>query len=309
MRIGVAAENRGSEKRVILRPQELAEIAARHEVRVEKNAGIGVGIGDEEYVKAGAGIAERKDIYASDLVIRIKKPMEEELKLMRRGGVIMSMLHLKGKPELAELLKKYGINAIALEEIRDQFGERMVEALHQTGYLGMEKAFELWGRDPGAAVVKIMGYGHVSWGAIQCAARKLARVVVLNKKDIYEMKKHIPGTDILVNALNWPYELRGKVLLVTKKMLKFFKKGSVIVDLTVNPAGQSPIETAHPTNLDSISYAVDGVIHTACWGWPGLDPVNITRRYSLQVAPILLETADKGIENVPDHIRRAVFKV
>jgi alanine dehydrogenase len=228
---------------------------------------------------------------------------------MTPGSAIMSMLHLPGNPKLADLLKNHRINAVALEEIKDPFGRRKVESLHQAGYLAMEKGFELWGKEPSKAVVKIMGYGNVACGAIQCAARKLAKVMILNKKDICEMEKHIPETDLLVNAVNWPMEKRGKVFLIKKDMLGLFKKGAVIVDVVSNPAGQSPIETMRPTTLDNISYEVDGVIHTSCWSWPGLDPVNVSKRYSIQVAPIVTEIADKGLENCSDYIKKAVFKL
>lgn len=293
MDIGIARENRPNEKRVILRPEELKEIAAAHRVFVEKGAGEGVGIKDEDYKKAGANIADAKKIYSCPLVVRIKEPNEEELRLMKPGSAIMSMLHLVSNAKLRNLLEKYKISGIAMEKIRDVFGRRRIEALYYSGFLGMEKAFQLWGGDPAKCAVKIMGYGNVAFGAIQCAARKFARLQMLNKHDFGEMQKHIPGTDILANAINWPMEKRGKELFITRDMLRLFKKGAVIVDLISNPKGQSPIETMHPTYLDNISYEVDGVIHTSCWSWPGLDPVNISRRYSIQVAPILKEIADR----------------
>jgi alanine dehydrogenase len=309
MKIGIAAENRPNEKRVILRPQELKDIAARHEVLVEKGAGAGIGTGDSEYEKVGARIADKKEVYACALVVRIKAPVEEEVRLMKPGSTIMSMMHLRAVPLLAELLKKYRVNAVPLEKIKDEFGRRKIEALHETGYLGMEKALELWGGDPEKAVVKVMGYGNVACGAIQCAARKFARVAVLNKRDIFEMEKHIPGTDVLVNGLKWPHGVRGKVILIRREMLKLFKKGSVILDLIANPPGQSPIETCHPTTLDNIAYEVDGIIHACCWGWPGLDPVGVSRRYSIQLAPILLEIADKGFENAPEFVKNAMVRI
>lgn len=105
----------------------------------------------------------------------------------------------------------------------------------------MECGFKLWGQDPATATVKIMGYGSVAMGAIRCAARKLAKVEILNKKNFLEMEKHIPGTDILV----------------------------------------------------------DGIYHTSCWGWPGLEPKEIAKRYSLQVAPILRDIANKGLDKCP----------
>ena len=128
------------------------------------------------------------------------------------------------------------------------------------------------------------------------------------REAIYQMEKHIPGTDILVNGINWPMEKRGKVFLITKEMLALFKPGAVICDLISNPPGQSPIQTMHPTSLEHISYVVDGVIHTSCWAWPGLNPKEVSRRYSLQVAPILLAIADNGIDNIPEYIKKAVVK-
>ncbi|MFC1508120.1 hypothetical protein ACFL60_00350 [Candidatus Omnitrophota bacterium] len=295
MDIGIARENRPDEKRVVLRPEELKGIVSNHNVFVEKSLGEGIGIKDSEYEKIGAKVSERKLVYSCPIVVRLKEPNESELSLMKPGSTMMSMLHLPGNPALKSLLKKYRITGIAMEEIKDVFGKRKIEAYYETGYIGMEKGFELWGKDPSKCFVKIMGYGNIAFGAIQCTARKFAGLEILNKNDFNDMEKHIPGTDILVNAINWPMEKRGKVILVTRKMLKLFKKGSVILDLASNPKGQSPIETMHPTYLDDISYVVDGVIHSSCWGWPGLDPVNISRRYSMQIAPILKEIADKGL--------------
>ncbi|MBU0671823.1 MAG: hypothetical protein KJ732_02210 [Candidatus Margulisbacteria bacterium] len=309
MKIGIAREDRKGENRVVMQPSEIRSLTGKHQVLVEKDAGLGVGIENKLYERAGARIASKKDVYACPLVVKIKEPIESELKLMRPDSAILSMLHLRSRPHLAKLLQKYKINAIAMEGIRDQFGTRMIEALHETGYLGMLKGFELWGKDPSKAVVKVMGYGNIAQGAIQAAARKFAKVMVLNKRDVNEMEKHIPGTDILVDGIYWPYHLRGKVYLVKKNMLKLLKPGAVIVDLVANPAGKSPIETVRPTTLSDISYKVDGVIHTACWGWPGLDPVNISKRYSIQVLTILTKIANKGLNDLPDFIKSAYYEV
>jgi alanine dehydrogenase len=308
MDIGILSENRPGEKRVILRPDELKEIASGHRVFVEKGAGLGIGVEDAGYEKAGAKIAGAKEVLGCALVVRLKEPKEEELAAMKPGSVIMSMLHLPGNSALRDLLKKYGLNAIAMDEIRDPLGSRMIEALHEAGYSGMRKGFELWGGDPEKCVVKIMGYGNVACGAIQYAARKSARVMILNKKDFRNMREHIPGTDILVNGINWPQELRGREFIITRDMLKLFKKGAVMADLVSNPPGQSPIETMHPTTLEDIAYEVDGVIHASCWSWPGLDPVNVSRRYSLQTAPIIKAIADNGIDRMPAYIKAALFR-
>lgn len=306
MNIGICAENRPQEKRVVLLPQDLKSLVSDHTVFVEQGAAAGIGIENSEYENIGAKVVDRQTVYRAQLVVRLKEPKEEELAMMKPGAVVFSMMHFAGNPQLRDLFKKYGISAIAMEKIKDHFGQRKIEALHQVGYLGMGKGFQLWEGEPSRALVKVMGYGNVAYGAIQCAARKFARVVILNKQDFKNMSEHIPGTDILVNAINWPHESRGKEFIITRDMLKLFKKGAVIVDLISNPPGQSPIETMRPTNLDDISYVVDDVVHTCCWGWPGLDPVNISKRYSVQVAPILKEIADRRINNLPQYIQEAM---
>ncbi|MBN1527134.1 MAG: hypothetical protein JW919_06105 [Candidatus Omnitrophica bacterium] len=308
MDIGIISEKRPGEKRVILRPDELKALLPRHRVFVEKGAGLGIGIEDAEYEKRGARIAEAKEVLGCRLVVRLKEPKEEELAAMKEGAIIMSMMHLPGNPALRGLLRKYRLNGIAMDELTDPLGNRMIEALHEAGYQGMLKGFELWGGDPENCLVKIMGYGNVAWGAIRCAARKFARIVILNKKDFKDMREHIAGTDILVNGINWPQELRGKKFIITRDMLKLFKKGAIMVDLISNPAGQSPIETMHPTTLEDIAYKVDGVLHTSCWSWPGLDPANVSRRYSIQTAPIIKDIADNGIDDLPEYIRSALCK-
>lgn len=307
MNIGIARENRPEEKRVILRPVELKTIALTHNLFIEKGAGLGVEIEDSSYEAIGAKIVDAKQVYACPFVIRLKEPKEEELAMMKPGSVILSMMHLGGNPELRALLDKYKITAIAMDKLKNPLGRRMVESLHQTGYIGMKKGFELWGKDSSKCIVKIMGYGNVAYGAIHCSGDKFADITVLNRKDFKKMNEHIPETDILVNAINWPHELRGKELVITKKMLKLFKEGAVIVDLISNPEGQSPIESMRPTSLSNISYVVDDVIHTSCWGWPGLYPVNVSKRYSMQTAPIVKELADKGLKNFPEYIKEAMY--
>ena len=309
MRIGIAAENRPNEKRIVIQPPEIDKLAARHDVMVEKGAGLGLGISDRAFASAGCEIGSRKQVYSCHLVVRIKEPSIEEIKLMKPGSIIMSMMHIRCRPDLENALRKQGLIAIPLENIKDPFGKRKIEAIEDSGRIGMEYGFKLWGKDPSAATVKIMGYGNMSVGAIRCAARKLAKVEILNKKDFLEMQKHIPGTDILVDAINRPYrrEVEKEPFFVTREMLKLFKPGSVIVDLVSNPKNHAPVETMHPTSLDSLYYVVDGIYHTSCWGWPGLEPKTVAKRYSLQLKPILEDLADNGIDECGQAIKGAIL--
>ena len=308
MRIGIAAESRTEEKRVIIQPPEINKISSRHEVIIEKGAGIGIDITDEAFIKAGCKIGTRQEVYASDLVVRIKEPSFEEIKLMKPGAIIMSMMHLRCRPNLEAVLRKQRLMVIPLENLKDSFGKRKVEAVEDSGRIGMEYGFKLWGKDPATANVKIMGYGNMAVGAIRCAARKFAKVQILNKKDFLQMDKHIPGTDILVDAINRPYrrDVEKEPFFVPKSMLKLFKPGSVIVDLVSNPEKHAPVETMHPTTIDDLHYVVDGIYHTSCWGWPGLEPKTIAKKYSLQLAPTLKDFADNGIDGCDDSTKAAI---
>ena len=144
MRIGIAKENRTQEKRVILQPSELKGLVGSHEVLVEKGAGVGVGIMDAEYEAIGVKIGSRDEIYGCDLVIRIKEPDFDEIKLMRPGSVIMSMMHLRCRPKLEAALKKQKLVAIPLENLKNPLGNRLVEAVLDSGRIGMEYGFKLW---------------------------------------------------------------------------------------------------------------------------------------------------------------------
>jgi len=310
MKIGIAAENRPQEKRVVIQPPEINKIAKKHEVIVEKEAGLGIDITDNAFMKAGCKIGSRREVYDCDLVVRIKEPSFEEIAMMRSGSIIMSMMHIRCRPKLEEALRKQKLIAIPLENLKDTTGKRTVEAVEDSGRIGMEHAFKLWGKDPATANVKIMGYGNMAVGAIRCVARKFASLTILNKRDFLEMDKQIPGTDILVDAVNRPYrrEVTKEPPFVTREMLKLFKPGSVIVDLVSNPENHAPVETMHPTTLDNLHYMVDGIYHTSCWGWPGLEPKKIAKRYSLQLMPILRNIADKGIDKCSSLTKAAILR-
>lgn len=309
MKIGIALDNRRQERRVALRPQEVSFLAHKNEILVEHEAGDGVGFFDEDYRLAGAVPASKQQVYACPLVVKLREPNRAELALMTPGSTIFSMMHLINRPTLAKMLREYRINSISMEKIKDHLGERIIEDLHEVGYAGMMKGFELWGGDPEKATVKIMGYGKIGMGAIQAASRMRARVIALNMSQMNDMEKHLPGTDILVDALTWPSSMRGKVFLVKRNMLRLLPKGAILLGLVSNPAGKYPIQSMKPTSLAEISYNAYGVAHAACWGWSGLDAENVTRRYSLQIAPMLADIARHGLKHLPPYIKNAYLEV
>ncbi len=311
MIVGLVAENRSNDRVVALRPKEIKRLTDLGiEVVIEANAGKGVGLDDKNYIVAGATIVDRLTAYKSNLVVRINEISRNELDLMIPGNISMSMLHHKGVPQRKIDLEETRIVGVELDSINDDFGKRAVYLWELTAENGMKAGYQLSESKPEECMVKLLGYGNLARGAMTYAARSGSDVIVLNKRHMKEIEKYLPGTDILVNCVNWPFEKRGKELIITKEQVKkCMRHGSVIVDLVVNPLGHSPIETCRPTYLDNNQYQEEGVWHTCCWGWPNYNPKKASELYSKLIVPHIIEIVVKGPLNVGENIRRAYVNI
>src|SRR5881398_3397094 len=121
MTIGVPKEIKEQEQRVALLPSAANQLTRRgHSVLVEKNAGIGSGYPDEDYVKAGAEIVDHaKEVFArADMIVKVKEPLEAEFPLLRIGQILFTYLHLAASKPLTEALLKSGVTAVAYETIQ-----------------------------------------------------------------------------------------------------------------------------------------------------------------------------------------------
>src|ERR1700683_1194583 len=97
MLIGTPREIKDNEFRVGLTPGSVAELTHHgHEVLVERSAGIGSGLSDAEYVAAGARMVETpSEVFArAEMIVKVKEPLAEERKLLRRGQILFTYLHL-----------------------------------------------------------------------------------------------------------------------------------------------------------------------------------------------------------------------
>src|ERR1700746_4098756 len=121
MIIGVTKELKETEQIVALLPSGTNQLTRHgHSVLVERDAGLGSGYPDEEYVKAGGEIVEqRKEVFArADMIVKVKEPLEAEFPLLRRGQILFTYLHLAASKELTEALLKSGVTGIAYETIQ-----------------------------------------------------------------------------------------------------------------------------------------------------------------------------------------------
>ena len=310
MEIGIAKERAAgnNEIRVILLPTEVKKIVQEgHKVYIEKDAGIRVYASNEQYQKAGAVIVNSfAKIFRKELVVKIKPPLPKEFKTMK-GNILFSMLHAEQNPKYVRLLKEHKVKAVAMELIKNKYGERLVECTEMSGYQGMLMALQHSQKNPRECNILVLGYGNVATGAIEAACSLGAKVKILRKCEYGDIEHFVRGKDIVVNGISWPKVHRDhKHYIITKKMLKLLNPGAIILDLAVDYPG--PIETCRPTLLNKPCYYIDGIKHICIFGYPGLAPVSSSRRYSRQVYPLILEIAENGLEYAPEHIRNAIIQ-
>lgn len=330
MIIGVPKEVKDNEFRVGMAPAGVrAAIEAGHAVLIETGAGLGSAITDDDYAKAGAEIVNGpEEVYGkAGLVVKVKEPVESEYRFLREGLTIFTFFHLAAHPALAEALIKQNTTAIAYETVERQ--DRTLPILapmsEVAGRLSvLEGAHHLLkaygGRGvllpgvPGVerGVVAIAGAGIVGANAARMAVGLGAEVIVLDTKveslrrldDIYgpaintlvsnahNLETTLERCDLFIGAVHIPGARTPR--LVTRNMLKTMKKGSVIVDVSVDQGGS--VETIRPTTHTDPVYEVEGVIHYGVANMPGAVPRTSTFALTNVTIPYVLLLATLGVE-------------
>ena len=328
MRVGVPREIKNHEYRVGLTPAGVRELKAHgHEVLVEKHAGEGIGLSDEQYLKAGAKLAATaQDVFEkSELIVKVKEPQPRECKLLREGQVLFTYLHLAPDPAQARALVKSGCVAIAYETVTDGRGglpllAPMSEVAGRmsipAGAHALEKAQGglgvLMGGVPGVAPadVVILGGGVVGYNAARVAVGMGARVTVLDKSlprlnhldqlfdgrllTVYSttdaVEHHVARADLVIGAVLVPGAAAPR--LVTRAMLKRMRPGAVVVDVAIDQGGC--FETSKPTTHQDPTYVVEGVVHYCVANMPGGVARTSTFALTNATLPYVLALADKG---------------
>ena len=327
MIVGVPREIKKAENRVAIVPAGVEALTrAGHRVIVETTAGLGSGISDELYEKAGAHIAaSNKEVFEeAEMIIKVKEPLPPEYPLVREGQIVFTFFHFAPLPELTQAMLKAGIVGIAYETIEargrlplllpmsEVAGRMSVHAGECALHKECQGRGVLLGGVPGVepAVVLILGGGVVGTNAAKMAAGTGAFVYVLDHDldrlryldDIFEgevktimsnrrnIERLIRRADLVIGAVLIPGARAPK--LITRDMLSLMKEGAVIVDVSVDQGGCT--ETTHPTYFDDPTYVVDGIVHYCVANLPGA--VALTSTYALTNAtlPYALKLADLG---------------
>ncbi len=324
MIVGVPKEIKTREYRVGINPGGVrALVSAGHEVRIERGAGLGSGIRDEDFERAGARLVEGPEAaWDAELVMKVKEPLPDEYRFFREGLILYTYLHLAPLPELTEALVSRGVRAIAYETIETEEGslpllrpmsEVAGRMAVQAGAAHLEKEKGgkgiLLGGVPGTrrGRVVILGGGIVGSNAARIAVGMGAHVTVLDidhkrmayLEDVFQgeietlysnpqnIEEQLRRADLVVGAVLVTGARAPK--LVDDALVAAMEPGTVIVDVAVDQGGC--IETCRPTTHDEPTYAVHDVVHYCVPNMPGAVSqtstfalTNVTLRYAFDIA-------------------------
>ena len=328
MIIGVPKEIKEQEQRVALLPSAANQLARRgHSVVVEKNAGIGSGYADEDYVKAGAEIVpEAKEVFArADMIVKVKEPREAEFPLLRNGQILFTYLHLAASKPLTEALLKSGVTAIAYETIQVNNRLPLLEPMSEiAGRMSVVMGANflakynggsgvLLGGVPGVLPgrVVVVGGGTSGVNAARMATGLGADVTILdvdlerlryldlamaNANTLYSSEANlhelVADCDLLVGAVLLPGAKAPK--LITRAMLKKMKPGSVLVDISIDQGGCA--ETSRPTTHLNPVYVEEGVTHYCVANMPAAYARTATQALTNVTYHYIELLADLGLE-------------
>jgi alanine dehydrogenase len=330
MIVAVPKEVKDNEYRVGLVPAGVKALTmAGHSVLVQKSAGEGSGISDQEYVTAGAQIiGSAEEAWSrAEMVVKVKEPIASEYGLLRENLILFTYLHLAPARELTRAMLDSGVTGVAYETITNEHGQLplltpMSEVAGrmsiQVGATYLEKINGgrgvLLGGVPGVVPgrVTIIGGGVVGTNAAKIAVGFGAAVTIIDRDmerlryldDIfgsrirtlasnpYTIHESVAQSDLVVGAVLVPGAAAPK--LVTRDMLKDMPRGAVIVDVAVDQGGC--IETTKPTTHSQPTYYVENVLHYGVTNMPGAVPRTSTFALTNATLPLALKLAKYGVE-------------
>ena len=330
MKVGLPTEIKVKEFRVGMTPAGVHALAeAGHQVLVQKGAGLGSMITDEEYVAAGATMVDTAaEAWACDMVVKVKEPLAPEYEFFRPGQIIYTYLHLAAEPALTKAMLEKSVVGIAYETVQLDNGALPLLApmSEVAGRMATQVGASMLTKNAGgmglliggtagvpAAHVVIVGAGTVGLSAAKVAVGMGARVTMVDSNinrlryinDVYgqsietvysnafNIAACVKDADLLIGSVLIPGAKTPK--LVTEAMVKTMKKGSAIVDVAIDQGGCVETTARHgATYHDNPTFEEFGVIHYSVGNMPGA--VARTSTYALTNAtmPYMVALANKG---------------
>ena len=328
MKIGVPKEIKTNENRIALVPSGAETlIGAGHSVLIETGAGLGSGFSDDDYACVGATITPDADgVWRdSEMIMKVKEPIEVEWPRMRKGQLVFTYFHFAADEKLTRAHLASGATCVAYETVElptrelpllTPMSEVAGRMAVQEGAKYLEKLYGgrgvLLGGVPGVAPAKvvILGGGIVGINAAKMAAGLGAKVVILDislerlrylsdvmpanvqliHSNRHNILEQITTADLVIGGVLIPGAKAPK--LIRRADLSVMRPGSVIVDVAIDQGGC--VETIHATTHENPTYVVDGVIHYGVANMPGGVPRTSTLALTNATLPYALQLANKG---------------
>lgn len=331
MIIGVPKEIKLFENRVGLVPASVREIIrVGGVVLVQKNAGLGIGICDEDYRFVGAEVVDTaEEIFdRAQLIVKVKEPQPIECRQLREGQTIFTYLHLAPDPQQTRLLLESGVTAIAYETVTQSGGglPLLTPMSQVAGRMSIQAGAHclesaqggsgiLLGGVPGVASARVvvLGGGVVGSNALRMAIGMEADVTVIDKSvqrlqmldslfgsklsTIYAteeaIESYVTSADLVIGAVLTPGAAAPK--LITRKMLQKMRPRSVVVDVAIDQGGCC--ESSRPTTHQDPTYVVDEVVHYCVANMPGAVPRTSTFALNNATLPFVISLVTKGVKS------------
>ncbi len=329
MRIGIPREIKTLEGRVGLIPAAVAELVKHgHQLLIEQGAGNLSGYSDDDFRQAGATIvADASAVYGeAEMIIKVKEPQPTELPLLRRDHLLFCYLHLAAEPELMRGLLDIGLTGVAFETVSDGRGLPLLAPMSDiAGRVAVQVGTHLLHQPMGGrgvllggvpaaerGRVVILGAGVAGGNAAVLAAAIGAEVTVFDhSRDklaamralganvtglhpyAHEIDRAVKEADLLIGAVLIPGAKAPH--LVTAEQVKQMRKGSVIIDISVDQGGC--IETTRPTSYAEPTFVQEGVVHFGVTNMPGAVPRTASQSLSAALIPYAIRLAAGGWES------------
>ncbi|MFG2462942.1 alanine dehydrogenase [Streptomyces sp. NPDC048523] len=328
MKVGIPREVKNNEFRVAITPAGVHELVRHgHQVVIERGAGVGSSIPDEEYVAEGARILDTADeVWATaDLLLKVKEPVAEEYHRLRKDQTLFTYLHLAASKACTDALIESGTTAIAYETVElpsralpllapmSEVAGRLapqVGAYHLMRSVGGRGVLPggVPGTQPARAVV--IGGGVSGWNATQIAVGMGFHVTLLDRdinklreadkvfgtkvraimSNAFELEKAVLDADLVIGAVLIPGAKAPK--LVTNELVARMKPGSVLVDIAIDQGGC--FEDSRPTTHAEPTFQVHDSVFYCVANMPGAVPNTSTYALTNATLPYIIELADRG---------------
>ncbi|MEU5644944.1 alanine dehydrogenase [Streptomyces milbemycinicus] len=328
MKVGIPREVKNNEFRVAITPAGVHELVRDgHEVFLERGAGVGSSITDEEYTAAGASIlGSADDVWAAaDLLLKVKEPVAEEYHRLRKDQTLFTYLHLAASRECTDALLESGTTAIAYETVETAnralpllapMSEVAGRIAPQVGAYHLMRSAGgrgvLPGGVPGVAAARavVIGGGVSGWNATQIALGMGFHVTLLDRdinklreadkvfgnrvqtisSNAYELEKAVLAADLVIGAVLIPGAKAPK--LVTNELVSRMKPGSVLVDIAIDQGGC--FEDSRPTTHAEPTFTVHDSVFYCVANMPGAVPNTSTHALTNATLPYIVELANRG---------------